>query len=407
MITVNKHYEKLEASYLFSKISRYVAEYQEKHPHRRLIRLGIGDATQALPPAVVSAFHRAVEELGDDATFRGYGPEQGYQFLREAIARHDFIDRNAPIVADEIFISDGAKCDSANFQELFDIDTKIAVTDPVYPVYVDSNVMAGRTGKWNGSGYDGIVYLPATPENHFVSTPPDAPADIAYLCFPNNPTGATIDRAELTRWVDWARENRALIIYDAAYCAFIRDPSLPQSIYEIAGATEVAVELRSFSKTAGFTGTRCAYTVVPKKCRAWSHSGEIVSLHQLWMRRCSTKFNGVSYPAQRAAEAVYSSEGRRQVAELTDYYLENAKLIGAALDDIGYRYSGGTHSPYLWVDINGESSWDFFHRLLELTGVISTPGSGFGSQGEGFIRLSAFNHRDEVQEAIRRFRERL
>lgn len=401
MIRVNENFAKLQASYLFSTIAKRVAAFQAQHPERRIIRLGIGDVTRALPPACIQAFHRAVDEMGADASFRGYGPEQGYDFLRQAIAREDFQVRGAAIDADEVFVSDGAKCDTGNFQEIFATDLRVAIPDPVYPVYVDTNVMAGRTGVWDQGRYQGLVYLDGTWANGFVPDLPKEPVDLIYLCFPNNPTGATISRAQLQRWVDFAREQRALILYDAAYEAFIQDPELPHSIYELDGARQVAVEFRSFSKTAGFTGTRCAYTVIPKECLAYTAAGEAVSVHGLWNRRHTTKFNSVSYPVQRAAEAVYSPEGKAQVRELVAYYLANARYIRERMSALGYDCIGGENSPYIWVDTRGDS-WEFFDRLLNQAGVVCTPGAGFGRQGEGYIRISAFNSPENVQEAMDR-----
>jgi len=337
--------------------------------------------------------------MADVATFRGYGPEQGYDFLREKIAKNDFQARGADIAADEIFVSDGAKCDSGNIQEIFAGDVKIAIPDPVYPVYLDTNVMAGRTGVSSGGRYDGIVYLEGSRDNGFIPELPDGPVDLIYLCYPNNPSGATISKSQLKGWVDYARENNALILYDAAYEAFIRDDSLPKSIFEIEGAREVAIELRSFSKTAGFTGIRCAFTVVPKSCRAFTRDGEEHSVHALWHRRHATKFNGVSYPVQRAAEAVYTEEGNSQARELTDYYLKNAALIRQELSALGFDCIGGENSPYIWVD-GKMDSWEFFDLLLEKAGVVCTPGAGFGKCGEGYIRISAFNNYDNVQKAM-------
>lgn len=406
MIQINEHYLKLSASYLFSEIARRVNAFQQRRPERAIIKLGIGDVTRALPQACIEAFHRAVDDLADDATFRGYGPEQGYPFLREKIAESDYRSRGADIAPDEIFISDGAKCDTGNIQEIFAVNNQVAIPDPVYPVYLDTNVMAGRTGGFSGGRYMGVVYLEATTDNDFVPNLPDAPVDLIYLCFPNNPTGAMITRSRLQQWVDYARETKALILYDAAYEAFIRDDALPRTIYEIDGAREVAIEFRSFSKTAGFTGTRCAFTVVPKHCRAYSADGQVHSVHEFWHRRYTTKFNGVSYPVQRAAEAVYTPEGRRQTRGLIDYYLENAALIRREISALGYSCSGGENSPYIWVDA-GQDSWGFFDLLLENAGVVTTPGSGFGRCGEGFIRISAFNSRDNVRQAMARVAEAL
>ncbi|PID40896.1 MAG: LL-diaminopimelate aminotransferase [Proteobacteria bacterium] len=406
MIRINEHYLKLKASYLFADIAKRVAAYQQGKPNRPIIRLGIGDVTRALPEACITAFHRAVDEMAVDQSFRGYGPEQGYDFLRQAIAENDFKPRGADISADEIFVSDGAKCDTGNIQEIFDVNARIAIPDPVYPVYLDTNVMAGRTGSYRGGRYEGIVYLDGNRDNGFIPSLPDASVDLIYLCFPNNPTGATITRQKLQDWVDYAAANKAIILYDAAYEAFIRDDDLPRSIYEIKGAREVAIEFRSFSKTAGFTGTRCAYTVVPTSLMAATASGDTHSIHNLWSRRHSTKFNGVSYPVQRAAEAVYSDAGKVQVSELVDYYMANADLIRMAMQDLGYDCIGGKNSPYIWVATGGDS-WNFFDQLLEKTGVVCTPGAGFGACGEGFVRISAFNSRENVTEAMDRMRRAL
>ena len=405
MILANPHFAKIQASYLFSTIAARVREFSAAHPDARLIRLGIGDVTRALPPACVEAMQKAVGEMGADATFRGYGPEFGYDFLRETIAKADFQSRGADIQADEIFVSDGAKCDTANIQELFARRLRIAIPDPVYPVYVDTNVMAGRTGAARNGRYSGLVYLACTSRNGFVPSPPSRPVDLVYLCYPNNPTGATATRAQLSDWVAYARANRALILFDAAYEAFIRDPSLPHSIFEIAGAREVAIEFRSFSKTAGFTGTRCAFTVVPKTCLAYTAAGEPRPLHPLWNRRHTTKFNGVSYPVQRAAEAVYSPEGQAQVRALNDFYLGNAALIRQTMKQLRLPVAGGENSPYLWVRTR-DDSWQFFDRLLKEAQVVTTPGAGFGRCGEGYIRISAFNSRENVEEAMVRLRER-
>jgi LL-diaminopimelate aminotransferase len=401
MIRINDHYLKLQASYLFADIAKRVNTYQTKHPEKEIIRLGIGDITRALPSACIRALHLAVDEMADDTTFRGYGPEQGYAFLREKIARHDFQSRGADIDTDEIFISDGAKCDTGNFQEIFATDIRVAVPDPVYPVYVDTNVMAGRTGIYEDGSYKGLVYLPCTRANGYVPALPTQPVDLIYLCFPNNPTGATIGKSQLQTWVDHARRHKALILYDAAYEAFIRDDQLPRSIYEVEGAREVAIEFRSFSKTAGFTGTRCAYTVVPKDCMAFMADGRPVAVHSLWNRRHSTKFNGVAYPIQKAAEAVYSPEGQAQVRALADYYLNNAAYVRQAFTELGYDCVGGDHSPYVWID-GRRDSWAFFDLLLDKAGVVCTPGAGFGRCGQQHIRISGFNSFDNVQKAMAR-----
>lgn len=402
MITVNSHYSKLQVSYLFSEIGHRVRTFQAAHPEADVIRLGIGDVTEPLPAVCVEAMHKAVDEMATETTFRGYGPEQGYDFLREAIAKHDFQARGADVSADEIFVSDGAKCDTGNIQELLSTEAKIAVPDPVYPVYVDTNVMAGRTGESKDGRYEGLVYLDGNEANGFVPEPPKERVDVVYLCFPNNPTGATATREQLQAWVDYARENKVLILFDAAYEAFIRDPAIPHSIYEIPGARECAVEFRSFSKTAGFTGTRCAYTVVPKSLKAWHADGSPADFRAMWTRRHTTKFNGVSYIVQRAAEAVYSPEGQAQTKALIDGYLGNAALIRERISARGYSCIGGDNSPYIWVRTGGVDSWAFFDRLLQETQVVTTPGSGFGRCGEGYIRISAFNRRDRVLEALER-----
>jgi LL-diaminopimelate aminotransferase len=406
MIKINEHYLKLQASYLFADIKNRTAAFQEAHPDRKVIKLGIGDVTRPLPRACIQAFHRGVDEMADAKTFRGYGPEQGYEFLREKIARHDFQARGADISPDEIFISDGAKCDNGNIQEIFSKDIKIAIPDPVYPVYVDTNVMAGRTGTCSQGRYDGLVYLEGKRQNGFIPDLPREKVDLIYLCYPNNPTGATITKSALKEWVDYARENKALILYDAAYESFIRNAELPKSIYEIEGARDVAIEFRSFSKTAGFTGIRCAFTVVPKTCMAYTGDGQRQSLHALWYRRQSTKFNGVSYPVQKAAEAVYSEEGQQQTNALIDYYLKNAALIRQEMSALGFECIGGENSPYIWIDGRSDS-WEFFDRLLEKAAVVCTPGAGFGKCGEGYIRISAFNYYENFETAMARIKEAL
>ncbi len=401
MIKINENYLKLKASYLFADIAKRVAAFQDANPDKEIIRLGIGDVTRGLPKACIGAFHKAVDEMASDATFRGYGPEQGYPFLREIIAREDYQTRGADISPEEIFISDGAKCDTGNIQEIFSTDITVAIPDPVYPVYLDTNVMAGRTGHFNEGRYEGIIYLESTSENGFIPELPKKSVDLIYLCYPNNPTGATITKQQLADWVRYAIKNKALILYDAAYEAFIREDSLPRTIYEIEGAREVAIEFRSFSKTAGFTGTRCAFTVVPKTCRAYDHHGEKHAVLPLWNRRHATKFNGVSYPVQKAAEAVYSPDGKAQIKELTDYYMKNAQLILNNMTQLGYECTGGNNSPYIWI--NGKrNSWEFFDMLLNKAGVVCTPGAGFGKCGEGYIRISAFNSFENVQKAMER-----
>ena len=401
MILVNENYSLLQSSYLFAEIARRIREYESTNPPRKIIRMGIGDVTEPLPSACIEAMHRAVDEMASRDTFRGYGPEQGYAFLREAIAENDFRARGADIAPDEIFVSDGAKCDTANIQELLARDIRIAIPDPVYPVYVDTNVMAGRAGPATDGRYAGLVYLDSTAANGFVPAPPAEPVDLVYLCFPNNPTGATATREQLAAWVAYARANKALILFDAAYEAFIRDDATPHSIYEIPGARECAIEFRSFSKTAGFTGTRCAFTVVPKECRAFTAAGEAVPLHPLWMRRHTTKFNGVSYPVQRAAEAIYTPEGKAQVKSLIDFYLGNAAIVRDAMSRLGYEATGGANSPYIWVR-TGMDSWKFFDKALRECQVVVTPGAGFGRSGEGYVRISAFNSRANVEEAMAR-----
>ncbi len=401
MIKVNENYLKLQSSYLFADIARRVEKFQEENPDKEVIKLGIGDVTLPLPPACIQAMHRGVDDMALSETFHGYGPEQGYAFLREAIAENDYASRGCYVDPEEIFISDGAKCDTGNFQELFTTDSVIAVPDPVYPVYVDTNVMAGRSGDNVDGRYEGIVYLESTEENGFIPDLPKAKADLIYLCYPNNPTGATITKSDLQKWVDFARENKALILFDAAYEAFIQDSSIPHSIFELPGAREVAVEFRSFSKTAGFTGTRCAFTVVPKECRAYDSRGEEIHIHSLWSRRQTTKFNGVSYPVQKAAEAVYTPEGRDQIRQNIDFYLQNARLIREEMQNLGYSCTGGVHSPYIWIRGSGDS-WELFDLLLNNAGVVCTPGTGFGRCGSGYIRISAFNSRDNVEKAMQR-----
>src|SRR5712691_7903892 len=405
MARINEHYLKLKAGYLFPEIGRRVAKFAAENPQASIIRLGIGDVTEPLVPAVVEAFHKAVEEMARRDTFKGYGPEQGYDFLRAAIAQNDYQARGADVSADEIFVSDGSKCDTGNILDIFGGDNVIAVTDPVYPVYVDTNVMAGRTGPADDSGrYGGLVYIPMTAANNFTPALPNRKVDLIYLCFPNNPTGTVISQAALTHWVEYAKANDATILYDAAYEAYITDPTVPHSIYEIPGAKEVAIEFRSFSKTAGFTGTRCAFTVVPKALKGKTSSGQSVDIHPLWNRRQSTKFNGVSYPVQKAATAIYSPEGKQQIRDMIAFYLTNAKLIREGLQRVGIEVHGGVNAPYVWLKTpNNLSSWDFFDLLISKANLVGTPGSGFGAAGEGYFRLSAFNSREKVLEAVERF----
>ena len=407
MARINENYLKLKAGYLFPEIGRRVAKFAAENPKASIIRLGIGDVTEPLVPAVVEAFHQAVDEMACRDTFKGYGPEQGYEFLRAAIAQNDFQARGADVSADEIFVSDGSKCDSGNILDIFGDDNVIAVTDPVYPVYVDTNVMAGRTGSADDSGrYGGLVYIPMNAANNFTPALPDRKVDLIYLCFPNNPTGTVITNEALTRWVDYAKANEAIILFDAAYEAYITDPAVPHSIYEIPGAKEVAIEFRSFSKTAGFTGTRCAFTVVPKALKGKTSSGQSVEIQPLWNRRHCTKFNGVSYPVQQAAAAIYSPEGRRQIRDMIAFYLTNAKLIREGLQRVGIEVHGGVNAPYVWLKTpNNLSSWDFFDLLISKAHLVVTPGSGFGAAGEGYFRLSAFNSREKVHEAVERFQK--
>ena len=403
MIQVNENYLKIQASYLFTEIAHRVKAHQEANPGAKIIRLGIGDVTEPRAPAVIGAMHKAVDDLATRERFYGYGPEQGYAFLREAVAKNDFQDRGIDIAADEIFISDGAKCDCGNIQELFGPDVKIAVGDPVYPVYVDTNVMAGRTGANVDGRYGNLVYLDCTAENGYVPAPSclRAPVDVVYLCYPNNPTGAVATKAQLQEWVDWAKANKALVLFDAAYEAFIRTPGIPHSIYECAGARDCAIEFRSYSKTAGFTGVRCGYTVVPKGLAGYKADGTPVELRPFWTRRQTTKFNGASYITQRGAEAIYSDEGKAQTKATIDFYLENAKIVKDALVKLGYDVTGGENSPYLWVNVKGDS-WVFFDKLLKEANVVTTPGAGFGKDGQGYIRISAFNSRANVEEAVQR-----
>ncbi|NEP89906.1 MAG: LL-diaminopimelate aminotransferase [Okeania sp. SIO2C2] len=408
MATINDNYLKLKAGYLFPEIARRVNTFAEAHPEAKIIKLGIGDVTEPLPAACRQAIIKAVEEMGDRSTFKGYGPEQGYGWLREKIATQDFQTRGCDIDASEIFISDGSKCDTGNILDIFGHDNTIAVTDPVYPVYVDTNVMAGNTGDVNEKGeYEGLVYLPITAENNFTAELPTQKVDLIYLCFPNNPTGATATKEYLQTWVDYAKANNAIILFDAAYEAFITDASLPHSIYEIEGAKDCAIEFRSFSKNAGFTGTRCALTVIPKTLKGKAADGSDVELWKLWNRRHCTKFNGVSYIVQRGAEAVYSEEGKAQVKALVGFYLENAKIICSQLQAAGLTVYGGVNAPYVWVQTpTGLSSWDFFDKLLQNCNVVGTPGSGFGAAGEGYFRISAFNSRENVNEAMKRITEK-
>jgi len=406
---LNEHYLKLQAGYLFPEIARRVREFCEANPDaaKRLIRCGIGDVTEPLPQAAIDAMKRAADELGQRETFRGYGPEQGYDFLRSTIAANDFRARKIDIADDEIFVSDGSKCDCGFILDILGDQNKVAITDPVYPAYVDTNVMAGHTGVARKDGsYEGLVYLPCTAETNFVPLPPNEHVDLVYLCFPNNPTGAVATREQLQRWVEYAREHDATILFDAAYEAYISDPQIPHSIYEIDGARECAIEFRSFSKTGGFTGVRCGFTVMPKDLLGKTESGKKLPLHPLWHRRWSTKSNSVSYPVQRAAEALYSPEGRKQVRALVDHYMGNARILSDACRKIDMEVFGGTNAPYIWVKTpNGLTSWQMFDKMLQGLDVVVTPGSGFGAQGEGYIRISAFNSRENAEEVARRLQK--
>jgi LL-diaminopimelate aminotransferase len=403
MARLNDNYLKLSAGYLFPEISRRVGVFTDANPDAKVIRLGIGDVVLPLSSSVRKAMHDAIDEMATESGFRGYGPSEGYDFLREAIAKNDFASRGVRIDPSEIYVSDGSKCDSANIQEIFADDATLAVSDPVYPVYVDTNVMAGRTGDPDDGGrYQGIEYLPCTEESGFMPALPDRPVDLIYLCSPNNPTGTVAPKEELQKWVDWARANEAIILFDAAYERFITE-DLPHSIYEIEGARECAIEFRSFSKTAGFTGIRCAYIVIPEELRGKDSKGESVPVSQLWSRRTNTKFNGTAYPVQRGAEATYSEVGAKEVQANIDYYMHNAGLIKKGLSKAGFTTFGGVNAPYVWLKTpDGKDSWQFFDELLQKTHVVGTPGSGFGSYGEGYFRLSAFGIRAQVEEAIER-----
>jgi len=409
MARINENYLKLPGSYLFAEIGRRVAKFRQEHPEANIIRLGIGDVTRPLAPAIIEGLHRAVDEMGSESTFKGYGPEQGYDFLIKKVIEYDYASRGVKLDEDEVFISDGSKCDTGNIQEIFGLDNIVAVTDPVYPVYIDTNVMAGRSGDLGADGkWSRITYIPCTAENSFVPDLPKSKVDLIYLCFPNNPTGMTLSREELKKWVDYARENRAIILYDSAYEAYIQEKDVPHSIYEIEGAKEAAIEFRSFSKTAGFTGTRCAYTVVPKEVMAYTSSGEAHPLNKLWNRRQTTKFNGVSYVIQRGAESVYTEEGQKQIRSLIDYYMTNARIIREGLVSVGLQVFGGVNAPYIWLKTpKGMDSWAFFDKLLNEANIAGTPGVGFGPSGQGYFRLTAFGNRESTMEAVERFKSRL
>jgi LL-diaminopimelate aminotransferase len=406
MALLNEGYLRLKAGYLFPEIGRRVKEYQIEHPQAKLVRMGIGDVTRPLAPSVIKAFHQAVDEMGNENTFKGYGPEQGYEFLRQAIVENDFKARGVDMDLDDIFISDGSKCDTGNILDIFGKNNKVAIADPVYPVYVDTNVMDGRTGDMLENGYyQNLVYMPCLEENNFLPSIPRQHVDIIYLCYPNNPTGATISHDILKRWVDFALENRAVILYDAAYEAYISDPSLPHSIFEIEGARECAIEFRSFSKTAGFTGTRCAYTVLPSTVMGYDSKGNAYPLRSLWYRRQTTKFNGVSYPVQRAAAAIYTEQGKKEIRSTINYYLENARILRECLESLGYTVFGGVNAPYIWVKTkNSMGSWSFFDLLLNEIQVVGTPGAGFGPSGEGYFRFSSFASRNSVLEFTERMK---
>ncbi len=409
MSYINENFLELQESYLFSTIAKKVAKYTEEHPDKEVIKLGIGDVTRPIPKACVEALHKAVDEMGTQEGFRGYGPEQGYEFLRKAIVENDYKARGIDIAEDEIFVSDGAKCDTGNIVDIFAKDNVVAITDPVYPVYLDTNVMAGRSGKFNSDEgtYQNIVYLPVTKENGFKPELPKQRVDMIYLCFPNNPTGTILKKDELKKWVDYAKANNSVILYDSAYEAFITENDVPHSIYEVEGAKDVAIEFRSFSKTAGFTGLRCGYVVIPKSVKGYSKEGKEAEYNKLWNRRTCTKFNGVAYIVQRAAEAVYSSEGQKQIRENINYYMENAKIIREGLEDAGIKYYGGLNAPYVWLEVpDGKTSWEFFDELLQESNVVGTPGSGFGPKGEGYFRLTAFGTKENTIKAMERIKRK-
>ena len=395
MSLINENFLKLQDSYLFSTIAKKVAKFTEENPEKEIIKLGIGDVTRPIVPACIEAMHKAVDEIGTKEGFKGYGPEQGYDFLRDAIVKNDYKSRGIDVKKDEIFVSDGAKCDCGNIVDIFGKENKVAITDPVYPVYLDTNIMSGRD----------VIYLPVTAKNNFMPELPKEKVDMIYLCFPNNPTGTVLTKEELKKWVDYAKANNSVILYDAAYEAFITEEKIPHSIYEVEGAKEVAIEFKSYSKTAGFTGVRCAYVVIPQTVMGYSENGEKVSLNKLWNRRTCTKFNGVSYVVQRAAEATFTEEGKKQIKENIAYYMENAQTIKNGLEDAGYTVFGGTNSPYVWLKVpDGITSWEFFDKLLEEVNVVGTPGSGFGPHGEGYFRLTAFGTKENTKEAIERIK---
>lgn len=409
MAFINDNYQKLPGNYLFSEIAKRVAKFQADNPNAKIIRLGIGDVTQPLPKVCIDAMRRAVDEMGNAQTFRGYGPEQGYDFLREKIAEYNYKRRGLNVSADEIFISDGSKCDCGNIQEIFSLNSKIAIADPVYPVYLDTNVMAGRTGNLQADGhFEGVVYLPCTEQNNFSPSIPNEHVDLIYLCSPNNPTGTTLSKNVLKKWIEYAKTNDSIILFDAAYAAYITENDVPRSIYEIDGARDCAIEFRSFSKTAGFTGTRCGYVVIPSELTGKNNSGERVPLKNLWLRRQTTKFNGTAYIVQRGAEAIYSDEGQTQVRELVGYYMENAKIIREGLNEVGLTAYGGINAPYIWLKTpNDMPSWNFFDKLLSEVHVVGTPGAGFGPCGEIYFRLTSFGNRENTIEAMNRMKSKL
>jgi LL-diaminopimelate aminotransferase len=405
MALINENYLKLPGSYLFAEIAKRVSAFKSQHPEADIIRLGIGDVTRPLVPAVIDAMHNAVSEMSQAGSFRGYGPEQGYSFLIQKIIEQDFAPRGVTLQEDEVFISDGSKSDVGNIQEIFGVNNKVAITDPVYPVYLDTNVMAGRTGAFVDGIFSGVVYLPCNAENHFIPELPSERVDLIYLCVPNNPTGTTLSKDELQKWVDYARANRSIILFDAAYEAYIQEEDIPHSIYEIEGAKDVAIEFRSFSKTAGFTGTRCAFTVVPKSVMAYAADGTAHSLNKLWNRRHTTKFNGTPYIIQKGAAAIYTAEGQAQIKEVIGYYMTNAKLIREGLQNLGIQTFGGVNAPYIWLKTpDNMDSWDFFDKLLTEVNIVGTPGTGFGPSGAGYFRLTAFGNRESTLEAIERMK---
>ena len=396
MSLINENFLKLQDSYLFSTIAKKVAKFTEENPEKEIIKLGIGDVTRPIVPACIEAMHKAVDEIGTKEGFKGYGPEQGYDFLRDAIVKNDYKSRGIDVKKDEIFVSDGAKCDCGNIVDIFGKENKVAITDPVYPVYLDTNIMSGRD----------VIYLPVTAKNNFMPELPKEKVDMIYLCFPNNPTGTVLTKEELKKWVDYAKANNSVILYDAAYEAFITEEKIPHSIYEVEGAKEVAIEFKSYSKTAGFTGVRCAYVVIPKELKGYTKDGKEISYNKLWNRRTCTKFNGVSYIVQRAAEATYSEKGKKEIKENINYYLENAKIIKKGLEEAGFTCYGGVKSPYVWLKVpDGMTSWEFFDELLEKANVVGTPGSGFGPHGEGYFRLTAFGTKENTIKAIERIKK--